>query len=148
MVAPLSEVPPEGSLVFSLFSLVKLHLASHPLATSYSRATVSAVFCAQNIFFGVRVWGPVKEIMSQLLCAAYVLMLKPLYPIEISTTSPMKQNLLFPFILITTPIKPVYIPLPLVGLSFTPAVTNVRYSVNYRNNRRAGTDRRVDTIVR
>ena len=52
MVAPLSEVPQEGSSVFSLFSLIKLNLASHPLAiSSYSRVTVSSVFCAQNICF-------------------------------------------------------------------------------------------------
>ena len=60
-VAPLSELPQEGSSVFSLFSLIKLHLASHPLAinSSYSRVTVSSVFCAQIIFFGPSVWGPV-----------------------------------------------------------------------------------------
>ena len=53
MVARLSEVTQEGSSVFPLFSLIKLHLASHPLASSYSRVTVSSVFCAQNIFFGL-----------------------------------------------------------------------------------------------
>ena len=43
------------------FSLIKLNLASHPLASSsYSRVTVSSVFCAQNIFFGPSVWGPVN----------------------------------------------------------------------------------------
>ena len=61
MVAPLSEVPQEGSSVFSLFSLIKLHLASHPLASSYSRMTVSSVFCAQNIFFRPRCVGPVNR---------------------------------------------------------------------------------------
>ena len=61
MVAPLSEVPKEGSSVFSLFSLIKLHLASLPLASSYSsRVAVSSVFCPQNIFFGPNAWGPVK----------------------------------------------------------------------------------------
>ena len=53
MVAPLSEVSQEGSSVFSLFTLTKLHLASNPLASSYSRATVSSVFCAQNNYFRV-----------------------------------------------------------------------------------------------
>ena len=59
-VAPLSELPQEGSSVFSLFSLIKLHLASRPLASSYSRVTVSSAFCTQNIFFGPSVWGPVN----------------------------------------------------------------------------------------
>ena len=59
-VAPLSEVPKEGSSVFSLFSLIKLHLASLPLASSYSHVAVSSVFCAQNIFFGPNAWGLVK----------------------------------------------------------------------------------------
>ena len=44
VVAPLSEVSQEGSSVFSLFSLIKLHLASHSLASSYSRVTVPSVF--------------------------------------------------------------------------------------------------------
>ena len=48
----------EGSSVFSLFSLIKLHLTSHPLASSYSRVTVSSVFCAQNIFFRPKCVGP------------------------------------------------------------------------------------------
>ena len=61
MVAPLSDVPQEGSSVFSLFSLIKLHLASLPLASSYSRVAVSSVFCAQSIFFGPNAWGPVKH---------------------------------------------------------------------------------------
>ena len=61
VVAPLSEVPQEGSPVFSLFFLIKLHLASRPLASSYSRVTVSSVFCAQNIFFGPSVWGPIDS---------------------------------------------------------------------------------------
>ena len=60
VVAPLSEVPNKGSSVFSLFSLIKLHLASLPLASSYSHVAVSSVFCAQNIFFGPNAWGPVK----------------------------------------------------------------------------------------
>ena len=45
VVAPLFEVPQEGSVVFSLFSLIKLHLASHPLASSYSRVTISSKKC-------------------------------------------------------------------------------------------------------
>ena len=32
-------------------SLIKLHLASLPLASSYSHVAVSSVCCAQNIFF-------------------------------------------------------------------------------------------------
>ena len=47
-------MPQEGSSVFSLFSLIKLKLASHPLASSYSRVTVSSVFCAQ--FFSAQVF--------------------------------------------------------------------------------------------
>ena len=62
MVAPLSDVPQEGSSVFSLFSLIKLHLASFPLASSYSRVAVSSVFWAQNIYiFGPNAWGPVNR---------------------------------------------------------------------------------------
>ena len=57
MVAPLSDVPQESSSVFSLFSLIKLHLASLPLASSYSRVTVSSVFWAQNIFFSAQTRG-------------------------------------------------------------------------------------------
>ena len=57
MVAPLSEVPKEGSSVFSLFSLIKLHLASLPLASSYSHVAVSSVFCAQSIFFSAQTRG-------------------------------------------------------------------------------------------
>ena len=57
MVAPLSDVPQEGSSVFSLFSLIKLHLASLPLASSYSRVAVSSVFWAQNIFFSAQTRG-------------------------------------------------------------------------------------------
>ena len=56
MVAPLSEVLQEGSSLFSL-SLIKLHLASYPLASSYSRVTVSLLFCAQNVFFSAQVCG-------------------------------------------------------------------------------------------
>ena len=55
MVAPLSEVPKEGSLVFPLFSLIKLYLASLPLASSYSHVAVSSVICAQNIYFSGRI---------------------------------------------------------------------------------------------
>ena len=58
-----SEVPKEGSSVFSLFSLTKLHLASLPLASNYSHVVaVSSVFCAPNIFFGPNAWGPVKNL--------------------------------------------------------------------------------------
>ena len=63
MVAPLSDVPQEGSSVFSLFSLKKLHLVSLPLASSYSRVAVSSVFCAQNILFSAQTRGaPLKYI--------------------------------------------------------------------------------------
>ena len=37
------------------FSLIKLHLTSHQLASSYSRVTVPLVFCAQNIIFRPKV---------------------------------------------------------------------------------------------
>ena len=57
VVAPLSDVPQEGSSVFSLFSLIKLHLASLPLASSYSRVAVSSVFWAQNIYFSAQTRG-------------------------------------------------------------------------------------------
>ena len=58
VVAPLSDVPQESSSVFSLFSLTKLHLASLPLACSYSRVAFSSVFCAQNMFFRPKRVGP------------------------------------------------------------------------------------------
>ena len=61
-------MPQEGSSsVFSLFSLIKLHLASLPLASSYSRVAVSSVFCAQNIFFSAQTRGAPLSIylMSQ-----------------------------------------------------------------------------------
>ena len=57
MVAPLSDVTQEGSSVLSLFSLIKLHLASLPLASSYSRVAVSSVFCAQKIYFSAQTRG-------------------------------------------------------------------------------------------
>ena len=61
VAAPLSEVPQEGSYLFSLFSLIKLYLASPPLASSYSRVTVSSICCAPKIYIsGPSVWGPVK----------------------------------------------------------------------------------------
>ena len=56
-VAPLSDVPQEGSSVFSQFSLIKLYLASLPLASSYNRVAVSSVFCAQNIYFSAQTRG-------------------------------------------------------------------------------------------
>ena len=58
VVAPLSDVPQEGSSVFSQFSLIKLHLASLRLASSYSRVAVSSVFWGQNIFFRPKRVGP------------------------------------------------------------------------------------------
>ena len=57
MAAPLSEVLQETSSVFSLFSLIKLHLASHPLPSSYSRLTVPSILCAQNIYILPQVCG-------------------------------------------------------------------------------------------
>ena len=67
VVAPLSDVPQEGSSVFSLFSLIKLHLASLPLASSYySRVAVSSVFCAQNIYFSAQTRGaPLNKAIQQ-----------------------------------------------------------------------------------
>ena len=50
-------MPQEGSSVFALFSLIKLHLASLPLASSYSRVAVSSVFWAQNIYFSAQTRG-------------------------------------------------------------------------------------------
>ena len=64
MVAPSSEVPQGGSSVFSLFSLVKLHLASHPLASSYSHVAVSSVFCAQYIHISAQT----REAPSMCVC--------------------------------------------------------------------------------
>ena len=60
MVAPLADVPQEGSSVFSLFSLIKLYLASHPsLASSYGHVAVSSVFCAQIIHISAQTrWAP------------------------------------------------------------------------------------------
>ena len=63
-VAPLSDVPQEGSSVFSLFSLIKLHLASLPLASSYSRVAVSSVFWAQNIYFSAQTRGAPLNVPS------------------------------------------------------------------------------------
>ena len=57
VVAPLSQVPQEGSSVVSLFSLIKLHLASHPLASSYSQVAVSLVLCAQYIHISAQTRG-------------------------------------------------------------------------------------------
>ena len=48
---------PRGLFSFLSVSLIKLHLASLPLASSYSRAAVSSVFCAQNIFFSAQTRG-------------------------------------------------------------------------------------------
>ena len=55
-------MPQAGSSVFSLFSLIELHLASLPLASSYNRVAVSSVFWAQKIIFGPNAWGPVKPL--------------------------------------------------------------------------------------
>ena len=42
--------------------LIKLHLASLPLASSYSRVAVSSIFCAQNIFFSAQTRGaPLRD---------------------------------------------------------------------------------------
>ena len=65
MVALLSEVRQEGSSVFSLFSVIKLNMASHPLASSYSGMTVSSVFCAQNIFFRPKCVGQFFLLVQQ-----------------------------------------------------------------------------------
>ena len=63
MIAPLSDVSQEDSSVFSRFSLIKLHLASLPLASSYSHVAVSSVFCAQNIFFSAQTPGaPLRKL--------------------------------------------------------------------------------------
>ena len=68
MVAPLSEVPQEGSSVFSLFSLIKPHLASHPLASSYSHVAVPSVFCAQYTHISAQTRGaPLSSVMGSLL---------------------------------------------------------------------------------
>ena len=48
---------PKRALQFSLFSLIKLHLASLPLGSSYSRVAVSSVFWAQNIYFSAQTRG-------------------------------------------------------------------------------------------
>ena len=73
MVAPLSEVPKEGSSVFSLFSLIKLHLASLPLASSYSHVAVSPVFCAQNFFFSAQTRGAplIRKMLAMYLVCMY-----------------------------------------------------------------------------
>ena len=64
VVAPLSDVPQEGSSVFSLVSLVKLHLASLRLASSYSRVAVSSAFWTQNIYFSAQTRGaPLNSIL-------------------------------------------------------------------------------------
>ena len=57
VVAPLSEMPQEGSSVFSNKAPFGLPL----LASSYSRVTASSVFCAQNIFSGPSVWAPLTN---------------------------------------------------------------------------------------
>ena len=52
---------PKRALQFSLFTLIKLHLASHPLASSYSRVIVSSKICCLPFFLLVHVdWAPVK----------------------------------------------------------------------------------------
>ena len=52
----------KSALQFSLFSLIKLHLASLPLASSYRRVAVSSVFWAQNIFFSAQTRGALLRI--------------------------------------------------------------------------------------
>ena len=69
MLAPLSDVPQEGSSVFSLFSLIELHLASLPLASSYSRVAVSSVFWTQYIYFSAQTRG--APLMPSLLIKIY-----------------------------------------------------------------------------
>ena len=51
-------VSQEGSAIFSLFSLIELHLVSHPLASSYSRVTVSSKKCCLNLFCSSMSTGP------------------------------------------------------------------------------------------
>ena len=56
---------PKRALQFSLFSLIKLHLASHPLASSYSHVAVSSVFCAQYIHISAQTRGvPLRSVVS------------------------------------------------------------------------------------
>ena len=50
-------------------------------------------------------------------------------PHLITYHNPMKPNPFFPFVLLFTPMKPMYIPLPLAGLSLTYVVTNVREAI-------------------
>ena len=70
VVAPLSDVPHKGSSVFSLFSLIKLHLVSLPLASSYqvqSCGCFISILCPKYIVFGPNAWDPVKLTLSSLL---------------------------------------------------------------------------------
>ena len=46
------------------------------------------------------------------------------------------QTKSFPFVQSLTPIKPMYVLLPIPFLSLTHAVTDVRYSVNYKHQKR------------
>ena len=48
---------PKRALQFYLFSLIKLHLVSHPLASSHNRVTVSS-----KIFFRAKGVGPRKDL--------------------------------------------------------------------------------------
>ena len=63
VVAPLSEVSQEDSAGFSLFPPIKLHLASHPLASSYCLVMVSSKeWCIIKLFLFVHVdWAPLKQ---------------------------------------------------------------------------------------
>ena len=71
VVAPLSDVPQEGSSVFSLFSLIKLDLASLPLASSLSRALslrnlVSGYECGRVFPAGVGPGSPSRDAVNWL----------------------------------------------------------------------------------
>ena len=79
VVAPLSDVPQEGSSVFSLFSLIKLHLASLPLASSYSRVAVSSVFCAQNICFSAQTRGAPLTVVLVMAIYLFILFILFIY---------------------------------------------------------------------
>ena len=68
------------------------------------------------------------------LLLLYCIVLYCTVPYLVMDHYPMKQNPFFPFVLMFTPIKPMYVPLPAPDLSLAPAVTNVRYSVNYKHH--------------
>ena len=73
-------MPQEGSSVLSLFSLIKLHLASLPLASSYSRVAVSSVFWAQNIFLSAQTRGaPLRNLLWEPHAIAVLPSFQPAY---------------------------------------------------------------------